>query len=140
MSAQLSLCFAPSESRQSYPRQARSVMPAPSDSVPGRGASSRAEGERLGDLCADKAEEELAEFRIRARQFVLDYLRQYGATSGEVITDMAIAAGLAPHDARAFGPVFAYLAHKNRRQIVCVGLVPRQKGHGTAGGRVWALA
>lgn len=97
-------------------------------------------GAYLGDLCADKAEEQLAEFRIRARQFVLDYLRQYGATSGEVITDMAIAAGLAPHDARAFGPVFAYLAHKNRRQIVCVGLVPRQKGHGTAGWRVWALA
>ena len=29
--------FAPSESRPSYPRQARSVMPAPSDSEPGRG-------------------------------------------------------------------------------------------------------
>ena len=92
-------------------------------------------GLRFGELCAEKAERDLADFRIRARQFVLDYLRAHGATAGEVITDMAIASGLDPHDARAFGPVFGYLAHKSRRQIVCVGLVPRQKGHGTAGGR-----
>lgn len=131
---QLDWISAPSISRTPS-RDAR-----PPDSGPSQGVSSRSEGERLGNLCADKAERAEAQFRERARQFVLDYLRQYGATSGEVITDMAVAAGIVPHDARAFGPVFGYLAHKCRRQIVCVGYVPRAKGHGTAGGRVWALA
>lgn len=119
------------------------LFPPPSPRTDSRAAGlsvARKHGERLGTLGAERTEVEQPEFRERARAFVLEYLRQYGATSGEVITDMAIAAGLAPHDARAFGPVFACLAHKNRRQIVCVGLVPRQKGHGTAGGRVWALA
>lgn len=71
---------------------------------------------------------------------MLEYLRQYGATSGDVITDAMKLAGIRPLDDRHFGPVYSYLAHKNRRLIVCVGLVPRTKGHGTAGGRVWALA
>ena len=102
--------------------------------------NSRELGSRLGELCADKAEEDLQDFRARAREFVLAYLRQHGATAGEVVTDMAIASGLRPHDPRAFGPVYAYLANKKRRLIVCVDYVPRTKGHGTAGGRVWALA
>lgn len=101
--------------------------------APGR--SPREEGGRLGELCADKQD---PDFRERAAAFVLAYLKRYGATSGEVLTSMAIASGLAPTDARAFGPVFAKLSR--RRQIVCTGFCTRTKGHGTAGGRVWGLA
>jgi hypothetical protein len=43
----------------------------------------RAEGERLGNLAADKAEEERAGFRAAAEAFVLAYLQQHGPSSGE---------------------------------------------------------
>jgi hypothetical protein len=128
------------------------LSPQPGDrSTGGRGATppvsgsqrrliARKRGERLGELAADRASADMADFRERGREFVLAYLRQYGATSGEVITDAMKMAGIRPQDDRAFGPIYAYLANEKRRQIVCVGLVPRVKGHGTAGGRVWALA
>jgi hypothetical protein len=40
-----------------------------------------------------------------------------------------------PHDARAFGAVIGTLAR--RKKIEAVGFVPRSKGHGTSGGRLW---
>lgn len=85
--------------------------------------------------CAAKAER-VSDFDIeRAADFILRALLKNGATPGEVLTDLARAAGFVPHDDRAFGQVFKRLA--GRGNIRCVGYCERRKGHGTAGGRVW---
>lgn len=65
------------------------------------------------------------------------YLEAHGPTPGEDLVMVARKAGHIPHDDRAFGAVFAGLSRKKR--IKCVDFVPRRRGHGTAGGRVWAL-
>lgn len=76
-------------------------------------------------------------FKEQACAFVLDYLEQHGASSGEVITDACKAAGIIPHDDRAFGPVYMALARQGRIQKV--GTAKRLRGHGTSGGNVWGL-
>lgn len=101
-------------------------------------AHARAAGAAAGALAADKAERMGDGFRERAAAFVLGYLAQHGASSGELVTDAAKLAGIKPPDDRAFGPIYAVLAR--RGQIVAVGFCARRKGHGTAGGRVWRLA
>jgi hypothetical protein len=79
-----------------------------------------------------------ATFIDQAESFVLSYLdgHQSGA-SGEVITAACKAAGIAPHDDRAFGPVYMRLA--KRGAIQKVGTARRERGNGTSGGNVWAL-
>ncbi len=96
----------------------------------------RAEGERLGNLAADKAEEERAGFRAAAEAFVLAYLQQHGPSSGEDITAAMVQAGIRPKDKRAFGPVYQVLAGK--KLIRCLRSdLPRRLGHGTTGGKLW---
>ena len=73
-----------------------------------------------------------------AAAFILGIVTASGPTPGEVLTDRAIAAGYKPHDARAFGPVYATLVR--RGSIRCVGFCERKKGHSTAGGRIWSAA
>ncbi len=82
------------------------------------------------------AEERHAGFAVAAEAFVLNYLRS-GAASSEALTLACKAAGIVPHDDRAFGPVYMRLAR--RRQIVKVDSCRRERGHGTAGGNVWGL-
>jgi len=82
------------------------------------------------------AEQHRAHFSADAQAFVLTYLRQ-GPASGEVITLACKQAGIVPHDDRAFGTVYMSLA--KRGLIEKVGMVRRERGHGTAGGNVWAL-
>lgn len=77
-------------------------------------------------------------FRDQARAFVLDYLGRHGESAGEEITDACKAAGIVPHDDRAFGPVYHGLAKAGL--IVKAGVCERRKGHGTSGGNVWRLA
>ena len=72
-----------------------------------------------------------------AREFIVQYLSANGATPGEDITDACVAAGIEPHDTRAFGPVYMSLSKKG--VIRKAGMVPRRKGHATAGGYVWEL-
>jgi hypothetical protein len=108
--------------------------PAPAYTV----ADARKAGDIAGERAADKAERLDDGFRERAQQFVLGYLKQHGASSGELMTDAAKLAGIRPLDDRAFGPVYATLARKGL--IVAAGFCARRKGHGTAGGRVWRLA
>lgn len=76
-------------------------------------------------------------FRESARTFVLDYLREHGATPGEVLTDACESAGIVAHDSRAFGPVYMSLSRQGL--IEKCGTVARTRGHGTAGGNVWRL-
>ena len=71
-----------------------------------------------------------------ARAAILDALTRSGrALTGEELVDHCQRMGLVPHDARAFGSVFAGLARD--KQIVAVGFAARRKGHGTAGARLW---
>lgn len=86
---------------------------------------------------ADHAEDEEPGFADEARAFVIAFLARYGPAPAEHITDACKRAGIVPHDDRAFGPVYMTLAR--REQIVKVGSVRRERGHGTAGGNVWAL-
>jgi hypothetical protein len=92
-------------------------------------------GQVAGEACEAKAQK-VAEFDSHgASAFILVMLDQYGKTTGEMLVDAAIRNGFKPHDARAFGPVFARLARN--KLIRCVGIGQRAKGHGTAGARIW---
>lgn len=97
----------------------------------------RAEGERLADLCADKAEK-VSDFDTEgAGRFIVSQLVRNGDMSGEALTNAAKECGFRPHDDRAFGSVFQRLSKKG--QIRTVGYCLRTKGRGTAGGRIWGL-
>jgi hypothetical protein len=97
----------------------------------------RAVGEEAAQACADKAER-VADFDTEgAGRFILGWLARYGQMSGEQLVNAAQEHGHRPHDARAFGSVFSTLSRKNL--IRCVGYCEREKGHGTAGGRLWGL-
>lgn len=86
---------------------------------------------------AQHAEETRAGFLDEARQFVIAYLSEHGATSGEQLTTACKAAGIKVHDDRAFGAVYAGLVR--RGVIEKCGSVRRERGHGCAGGNVWGL-
>lgn len=94
-------------------------------------------GAAAAAACVEKAERGGFD-TAGAAAFILDWLTQNGPTSGEDLTDAAIAQGFRPHDSRAFGPVYAGLVRRQR--IKCVGTCERRRGHGTAGGRIWGLA
>lgn len=83
------------------------------------------------------AEERAPGFKELAMAFVLAYLAQHGAQPGELVTLACKAAGIRPHDDRAFGPVYMSLARQGR--IRKVGTCIRQRGHNTAGGNIWGL-
>ena len=90
----------------------------------------------LSERCAAKAVRVADWDRAGAESLILRLL-QAGPASGEKLTDLAVAYGFRPHDARAFGAVFGSLSR--RGLIRCVGYCERRKGHGTAGGRIWGL-
>jgi hypothetical protein len=76
-------------------------------------------------------------FAADAGAFVVRYLRTHGPTSGETLTRECRAAGIEPHDDRAFGPVYMRLTRAG--VIEKCGTVRRERGHGTSGGNVWRL-
>lgn len=96
----------------------------------------REQGEQAAQACLGAAERRGFDTE-GAMRFVVGHLARHGQQSGELIVDAAVAHGFRPLDTRAFGSVFASLVRKG--QIRCVGYCDRQKGHGTAGGRVWSL-
>jgi hypothetical protein len=77
-------------------------------------------------------------FAEQAVVFIFDYLVNHGPTSGEVLTIACKQAGIVPHDDRAFGPVYMRLSRAGL--IVKQGSIRRERGHGTSGGNIWALA
>lgn len=84
---------------------------------------------------AEKAERVEPGFAERAYAFLLSYTTRHAEFSGEDATDAALAAGIIPHDLRAFGAIYAAAArnHLIRR----IGFVPRRRGHGSPG-PLWA--
>lgn len=76
-------------------------------------------------------------FGVNAVAFVYQYLKENGNTPGEDITDKCKEAGIVPHDDRAFGSVYSNLYRGGL--IEPKGHVPRRKGHGTGGGKIWGL-
>jgi hypothetical protein len=97
--------------------------------------AAREAGAAAATACAAKAG---ATFTAQAKAEALAFLAGVEAASGEAITDVVKSRGVIPHDDRAFGAVYASLAKAGR--IKAIGYVPRNKGHGTAGGRLWKLA
>jgi hypothetical protein len=97
----------------------------------------REAGRTASEACTDKALRADPTFTAKAQEAILAHLRVVGQASGETLTNVAIAHGARPHDQRAFGGVFASLARKHLIQTV--GFCMREKGHGTAGGRIWGL-
>lgn len=94
-------------------------------------------GAAAGQACADKAER-VSDFDSKgASEFIWSWLVRHGDTPGEILTDEAVRHGFRPHDTRAFGPVFGRLVRAGR--IRTVGYCLREKGHATAGGRVWGV-
>jgi hypothetical protein len=82
-----------------------------------------------------------AAFREAADACMLRQLQHGAQLTGEQLTDGCKAHGIVPPcglDDRAYGPVFRRMASSGR--IAQVGTAPRAKGHGSAGGRVWARA
>lgn len=87
---------------------------------------------------AQHAEEVRPGFSAQVRAFVLAYLGSHGPSSSERLTIACRAAGITPHDDRAFGGVYYGLARAGR--IVKVGDCKRvYRGHGTSGGSIWSL-
>lgn len=99
--------------------------------------SARELGEQAANACLAKARKADPEFAEKAAAAILAHLRVVHQASGEVLVDVAMAHGARCHDQRAFGAVFAGLSR--RRLIRTVGFCMREKGHGTAGGRVWSI-
>lgn len=99
-----------------------------------------AAGERGIAQSVDAATRRDPLFAEKARTAILRHLRACPGLqcSGEELVDVARAHGAVPPDDRAFGSVFQTLARKGL--IRTVGYTVRRKGHGTAGGRVWALS
>lgn len=90
---------------------------------------------RRGALRAQvRAEHDRPSFTADAAAFMWATLAA-GPTSGEDLTDAAKAAGFRPPDDRAFGAVFRMLVASGAR---VTGLCARRKGHGSAGGKVYA--
>lgn len=89
-------------------------------------------------ISLEKAEKHSPGFAETAKQAILAHLKAVGQASGEDLVDIAIARGAVAPDARAFGGVFRSL--RESKQIVCLRSdLPRKRGHGTSGGRLWGL-
>ena len=95
----------------------------------------REAGDRGMATALEHAETVVPGFSDRAQACILAYLRFYGATSGEVLTDVCSRAGIFPTDLRAFGTVYRVLSRAGK--IKRVGQCARVRGHGTSGGNVW---
>ncbi len=104
-----------------------------------RSRMARKLGAEHGERAEHRANENEPGFSERA----IDHIRQAMLDSpagaslrGEDIVNGAKLAGIRPPDDRAFGPVFAKAIRQGL--IEPIGFAPRVKGHGTAGGRVYA--
>lgn len=99
-------------------------------------ATARAVGQVAQKLATDAAERRDPDFRPRAEAAILAKLAAGPATS-EDITDHVQACGVPMKDGRALGSI--YRSMRDRGLIRIVGVCFRKRGHGTAGGHIWAM-
>ena len=97
----------------------------------------RAERDVAMTRVAEKAERVEPGFSERAYEALVAYVAQHAEFGGEDATDAIKAAGIVPHDDRAFGPI--YMAAVRNGLIKRVRFVPRRRGHGSPG-PLWARA
>jgi hypothetical protein len=93
-------------------------------------------GLEAGQRSMERAEEANPGFSERALAFIVEYVRAKGEVPGESATLAAVDAGINPPDQRAFGPVYAMALR--RGLIHVVRYIPRVRGHGSAGGKLYA--
>lgn len=75
-------------------------------------------------------------FGARALAFIVKHVREKGAVSGESITMAATKSGIRPKKGdRAFGAIYAKALREG--YISVHGYVPRVRGHGTSGGKLY---
>lgn len=96
----------------------------------------RAAGLKAAECGADNAEQFDAQFREKALTFIVAHISQHAPVSGESTTLAAVLAGIRPRDDRHFGAVFQKALREKR--IYVVGEVQRLRGHGSAGGKLYA--
>ncbi|MCU8942218.1 hypothetical protein OE519_00350 [Pseudomonas aeruginosa] len=105
-----------------------------------RAATARRLGEEQMQLALDAATSTDPSFSARAYTFIVAYVREQsarlGSVPGEQVTMAARAAGITPKDDRAFGAIYAKAIRQG--DIRVVGACARVRGHGTAGGRLYA--
>lgn len=96
-------------------------------------------GEQGMAISLDKAEKHSPGFAEAAKEAILAHLKAVGQASGEDLVEIAKAHGAVPENGdRAFGGIFNSL--RKGGQIVCLRSdLPRKRGHGTSGGRLWAI-
>ena len=104
------------------------------DFYPSTATASRL-GAEAGERRRSKADDVCPGFSERALNFIADYARQHLTFTGEVATNAAVMAGIKPHDTRAFGGIYAKAIRSGVIRVV--GIVPRTKGHGSAGGKLY---
>lgn len=93
-------------------------------------------GAERANRCRSKADEVCPGFGERALNFISEYARTNARFSGENCTYAMKAAGIRAHDDRATGSVYAKAIRLGLIHVV--GYVPRVRGNGTAGGRLYA--
>lgn len=103
-----------------------------------RAHAARKIGAERADRSRSKADEVCPGFTERAYNFIANYAAttSQAAFSGEDLTNCMKAFGICPHDDRAFGSIYAKAIRNGVIRVV--GYVPRVRGNGTAGGRLYA--
>lgn len=101
-----------------------------------RAQFARALGAAAGEAAEQKASKNDPAFSANALDFIVGYIRERGEATGEETTHAAVMAGIKPHDERAFGPIYATAIR--RKLIRVVRYVPRVRGHGSMGGKLYS--
>lgn len=71
-----------------------------------------------------------------ARRFIVSWCLRHGQASGEELVEAAKAHGFRGKDDRCFGPVFLAALRADELYVIRSDL-PRRKGHGTSGARLY---
>jgi hypothetical protein len=74
-----------------------------------------------------------------ARRFIVGWVRRHGEVSGEDLVEAAQEHGFRGKDARCFGGVFVAAINRGELRVIRSDL-PRKRGHGTSGGRLYGVA
>ncbi|MDH4417681.1 MAG: hypothetical protein QE485_10685 [Acidovorax sp.] len=101
--------------------------------------SARKLGAEAAKKAADRADQDAPGFSERALEHIRVTMLAAAPGAqlrGEDIVNAAKVAGIRPPDDRAFGSIFSKAIRLGF--IEPVGFAPRVKGHGTAGGRLYA--